>query len=218
MLYNLLDQFRLKTLLLTIILVLISTVFLVNHTIVNNDLLIQSMGDQIPIEQINSLLEAKSHYEWVNYLLLVGFAFLKYLIIAGIIDAGLLLSSIDVKFSKILKLVIIAEFVFFIPIIIKILWFSFIVQSYDLKDLSFFSPLSVLNFFAVNSIGQAWVYPLSLINIFELTYIGVLAFGIKQLISTSFDNALKIIVSSYLPALFVWVLFIAFLTIMANPA
>jgi hypothetical protein len=171
----------------------------------------------MPAEDINALLEKISNYAWISYVILVLFAIVKYLVVAGIIQIGLLINSIEVTFSKILKVVIIAEFVFLIPVIIKIIWFSFFIHSYNLKDISFFSPLSALNLFSIGTIKQMWVYPLSLINLFELAYIYILAFGIKKVINQSFDNSLKIIAGSYLPGLSLWVIFTLFLTVMTNP-
>jgi hypothetical protein len=217
MLYNWLNHLALKNLLVLVLTLFVAFIYLTNHTIINNNLLSQSFGDQIPVEKINLLLEKRTTYEWAGYLLIVIIAVIKYLVIAGIIQGGMLIYSIEVRFSKILKIVIIAEFIFLIPILIKILWFTFVVPTYDLKELSFFTPLSMLNLFTAGSISSLWVYPLSLINVFDICYIFMLAYGVKKIVNISYDNSLKIIVGSYVPGLFLWVVFVLFVNVMTSP-
>jgi ABC-type transport system involved in cytochrome bd biosynthesis fused ATPase/permease subunit len=79
-------------------------------------------------------------------------------------------------------------------------------------------PLSLLNIFDYTTLNKILIYPFQLLNVFEIIYWIALAYGISKLINNNFDKAFKIVLSSYIPALIVWVVFVMFLTITLNPA
>ena len=67
------------------------------------------------------------------------------------------------------------------------LWFSFNI-SYQLVDLQIFSPISVLNLLEFDYNEKIWIYPLQLLNVFELTYWIALAYGISKLAAAAYES------------------------------
>ena len=126
---------------------------------------------------------------------------------------ALYLSNVKILFSELFRMVILAEFVFLLQALIKLLWFIFIQTDYTIKDLQYFYALSAINLFEYNQIEPYWLYPLKLINVFELTYWVILAYGLSKIIKQDISESMKIILSSYVPALLVWTVFKVFMSI-----
>lgn len=196
----------------------IGLIYLTQNYLLTSKIYYQSLHEQLSINQIDRILETQTKYEFLGYSFMLLINLIKYLIITLIVQAGIFLWGYKINFSQILKVVIIAEFVFIIPIILKFIWFYFFKQDYNLNEFQVFYPLSILNLIQVQSIPKLWIYPLQLLNVFELIYWFLLAFGISKCIQKDFDQSLRIIISSYLPALFLWVIFVMFLTVTLNPA
>ncbi|WP_299821015.1 hypothetical protein [uncultured Pontibacter sp.] len=192
-------------------------ILLTKFCLITDELYYQSLDEKFSIDQITQLLNVQSKYEFASYILLVTFNLLKYGCITLILYIGIIIFGLKVKFNNVLKVVILAEFIFLIPLVLKFFWFYFFQSNYTLEDLQFFYPFSLLNIFDTGTISQIWVYPLQLLNIFEVIYWFFLAFGIKQLINSDFDKSLRLVLSSYLPAMLLWVVFIMFLTVTLNP-
>ena len=131
--------------------------------------------------------------------------------------AGALFFDLKLKFGQAFKVAILADVVFIVPMLIKIFWFMVIQQDYTLQDLQMFSPLSILNLLDTKNIDVLWLYPLQLLNVFELVYILLLGFWVYQFSAKSFDKGLNMVLSSYLPALFVWIVLLMFVTLNLNP-
>jgi hypothetical protein len=111
------------------------------------------------------------------------------------------------------QIVLIAEFLFILPSLIKLIWFLFFETDYDLADLQTFYPLSLLNLIDTESIPQWSLYPIQLLNVFEVVYWCILAYGIALVAKERWPKMLGLVASSYGVGLFVWVVFITFITI-----
>lgn len=192
--------------------------FLIQHFVLIKNVYYQDLGSQMSLEQIDRLLDAQNKYQYLGYIIIVLFNLVKYSLIALVIQMGVYLWGGAARFGQIFKVVVISEFVFIIPLIIKLIFFYFFKINYSLQDVQSFYPLSFLNFFPGHSVSNLWLYPLQLLNVFEVVYWFVLAYGISKLLGRNVDRSLKIVVSSYIPALVIWVVFLMFLTVAFNPA
>jgi hypothetical protein len=88
-----------------------------------------------------------------------------------------------------------------------------------LEDLQF-QPLSTMELLNAKSIDPLFVYPLSLINVFELGYFLVLAWLLVNVINEAneerpvgFGKSLKLVTASYGSGLLLWVVFVMFITL-----
>jgi hypothetical protein len=122
----------------------------------------------------------------------------------------------EITLGKIFKVVVVSEIVFVVASIIKLLWFIFFAGNYTLDDMSFFYPLSLLNFFSRSEVASYWVYPMQTVNIFQLVYILLLAMGLSRISSIKREKADRVVIATYVPAIAVWAALIMFLTLDAQ--
>lgn len=149
------------------------------------------------------------------YLSNILYGIFKLILIALIINMGLYLSNVNVAFGKTFLITVLCEFIFLVPAIIKIFWFKHYYPNGTLTDWHRVYILSALSL--VDKVPVDWYYPLQTLNVFEVIYWFLLAFGIKKISKLNFDQSLRIVVLSYLPALFVWIAFISFCTVILSP-
>ncbi len=141
--------------------------------------------------------------------------FLKYNLISLLIYTTFYLNETKASYSSIFKIVCLAEMIFLVPAAVKVIWF-FIYPPTGLDQWTGFYPLSLHSVLSTASIPIAAVYPLQLLNMFELLYILTLAYFLQKLFRRTYDHTLRLVLISYLPGLFVWTLFATYYTIMLN--
>jgi hypothetical protein len=176
-------------------------------------LILDYLQFKIAKDKIAEFVSNMTKWGWLNYLFIPLIYAIKLSIIAGVIYLGLFFMNLSIDFSKVFGVAIIAEFIFLIPLIAKLLWFVFIQTEYSLLDLQHFHPFSAINFFNYNTIEKYWIYPLSKINIFEFLYWFALAYGTSKVIKKDLTEGMKVVLSSYVPASIVWMVFILFISI-----
>jgi hypothetical protein len=107
-----------------------------------------------------------------------------------------------------------AEFIFLIPVIIKLFWFLFIKTNYSLSDFQYFSPLSALNMFQPNELEPWLLYPLQVLNVFEIFYWIILAYLLsKEIPELDLNQAFTVVMSGYGTGLVIWVALVMFFTL-----
>jgi hypothetical protein len=201
----------LKWLVLSIASIVIAEIFKI--AIHFDDLLYNSLSEQLTSQQIEEFLGLQKKWQWVGYVFIPVFLLIKTSIIATILYIGLFFSNRDLKFSNLWNIVLKAEFIFLLVPIFKIIWFYFIQTHYTLEDIQYFYPLSALNIVGYKGLETWFIYPFQTLNLFELTYIIYLGYQVGQLTNTNTDNGLKVVAYSYLPALLLWVVTIMFFTL-----
>ena len=123
------------------------------------------------------------------------------------------LNNIKTDFKEVLNIILKVEFVFLSIPIIKLIWFYFFQTNYTLEDIQYFYPLSALNIIGYKGLESWLIYPLQTLNVFELAYIIILSYQIGTVTKTNADTGLKIVGSSYIPALLLWVTIVMFFTL-----
>lgn len=177
-------------------------------------LLYNSLAEKLTNEQIQSFFSLQKKWQWLGYVFFPLFILLKTTVIASIVYIGVFFfSKNETAFKRIWDCMLQAEFIFLLVPIIKTIWFYFFQANYTLEDIQYFYPLSALNITGHKGLEPWLVYPLQTVNLFELAYIIYLSYQIGQLTKTNIDNGLKIVGSSYVPALLLWVTVIMFFTI-----
>lgn len=171
-------------------------------------------------DQINKYLDFQKKWEWVSYSLLILFLIIKTTIIASVLYIGTFFySKAKVTFKQLFNTVVKAEFVFLSVGVLKIVWFYFFQTNYTLEDLQYFYPLSALNIVGYKGLESWFIYPLQVLNLFELAYWLLLAYFIGKLAFTEKDKGkpmdlgFKIVASSYGSALPLWVVVVMFFTL-----
>lgn len=176
-----------------------------------NRLIYKDLSEQLTLQQIEAYFETKNRWAWLGYLVMPVLLFLKITFIAWVLAIGGFFNDTDLSHKKYFRIVLITEFVFLLPTIIKVGWFYFIDADFSFTQVQGFVPLSLYTVLNTTEIPQWAVYPLQLINVFEIVYWLLLAFLINK--ATKSGVGLRIVLTGYAPALFIWMILIMFLTL-----
>lgn len=191
-------------------LIWLSKTFLINEVVFYN-----AFSTQLTYDRALKLFEEMNRLSWISYALTPILLLIKFAIITFVIYTGGFFYNVQNKItlSSIFKVVVASEIVFILAGFMKLLWFLLFAGNYNFSDIGFFYPLSLINFFSISDLNKIWIYPFQTINLFHLFYILIISSGLNIICSIEKSSADKIVLSSYIPALFFWVALIIFLTI-----
>lgn len=203
-----------------IVLLSITIGILTNSFLKIDEILIESLSFNLTSSQINEYLELKKKWEWITYCIIPITLLIKTTFVASVLYVGVFFySKVKINFYQLWQLVIKAEVIFLFVGIVNIIWFSFYQINYNIEDIQYFYPLSALNIVGYQGLEPWFIYPLQVLNLFELAYWLVLAYFIGKLAFTEKDKGkpmdlgLKIVASSYGSALLLWVVVVMFFTL-----
>lgn len=161
-------------------------------------------------DDIDDLEEAEEQY-WFDHLFDFGIisllSVIQFVITTAFIYVGLTLyeKTDQFKFNEVFKVCILAEFVFFLPVIIKMIWFSFIETDFDFTTIKNFHPLSLLSLVGHDNVQDWQKYPLSALNLFEVLFVWLCVLGVRNLSNLDFNTVAKPVIGAYVILLFTWV-------------
>ncbi|WP_319482390.1 hypothetical protein [uncultured Draconibacterium sp.] len=196
--------------------------FSFNYLFVSDILYYQTYGEQLALSRIDKMLEFSKKWEWLGYISMPIILFIRVAFVSLCLYIGIFFVEIDLKLSKLFKIALLSEFVYFLSGFAKLIVFIFFKEISTLNDLQF-TPFSLLNIFDKDVIDPLFVPPLGMLNIFTVAYFLVLAWLLKDLIneekedpSQKYGGALKLVVTSYGSGLLLWVVLGMFLTLNLN--
>ncbi len=131
----------------------------------------------------------------------------KFSLTAFAIWVGCFLWGYRVHYNKCWQIVMIAEVIFFIPELLKILWFLFVDNTPTYWDVQSFYPLSYMNFFDHELVAKKYWYPNMAVNVFEILYWVALTYGIDFVARKKKKIANYIVFTSYVPLFILWLWF-----------
>jgi hypothetical protein len=193
-----------------LLLIWLSRTLLINEVVFYN-----AYSEQLTYDRALKLFEDMNRVSWIGYALTPIILLIKFTIISFVVYIGVVFCNIQnkISLSSIFKIVIASEIVFVSAGFIKFIWFYLFAGNYDFKDLSFFYPISLINFFNKGEVSKLWIYPLQTVNLFHLLYIISISYGLSKVCSIEKPDSDKVVLLSYVPALFLWIVLIMFLTI-----
>ncbi|AOR27662.1 hypothetical protein FORMB_06090 [Formosa sp. Hel1_33_131] len=187
--------------------------FISKELLNTEELVINSLAEQLTTKQIEKALNFQQKWEWIAYLLLPLLLIIKISIIALILDVGCFFFDKEIKYKKLFNIVTKADFVFLGVMILKTIWFYVFQQDYTLENLQYFYPLSALNIVGYEGLQTWFIYPFQVINLFEFAYWFILASLISKELKTTTSKGFSIVASSYGVALLIWVVGVMFFTL-----
>lgn len=131
----------------------------------------------------------------------------KFMVISFVIWVGCFMYGYRVSYIQCWGIVMGAEFIFFIPEILKIMWFLTIETDPTYYDIGAFYPLSLMHFFDYHSIDPRWAYPLRALNAFEPVYWYALVSGVHHYARKDKKIVWFIVISSYVLIFLLWLIF-----------
>ena len=200
---------------LTIIFFYLILTFVDKTFIVSESKIFDYLANKYPSSVVQNYMESQKKWWWVSYAVTPVLIGIKVLLVAFCLNFVKIISEKleDVKFRDILTVVLIAEFVFIIAGFYKFFNFYLVDTDYTLETLQTYYPLSLINYKEAISTEKWLAYPLQLLNVFEIMYWGVLAWGIWQLADKkiSYQRSLGYVALTYGVGLLFWVGVVCFL-------
>lgn len=195
------------------LLISLGIVVATNQLLITDDLYYDSLSNQMSFERITEFINTTKRFEWIIYIIIPIYLSFKFFVVASCLSVGTLLFGYQIEFKKLYQIALFADIIFIIPPVIKIICFTLIFADYTLSDIQFFFPLSALSLFNPEDVERWLIYPLQILNLFEVLYCAALAFGLKVVLKQSFSRMLGLVLSSYGLFLLLWIVFITFITI-----
>lgn len=203
---------RKRELLLSNLAINIVAVFAINYLFVSETIFYQSLGEKLAIDRIATIIEQSQKWQWLGYVFIPIVVLIRVSYSTICLYTGLFLADLKVRFRELFKIALLADFVFVLAGLVKLVTLIFFKEVNTLDDLQF-QPLSLMQLFAKDSVDALLVYPLSLISVFELLYWLALAWLLTGIVEQPMSSSLKTVASSYGTGLLLWVLFVMFLTV-----
>lgn len=198
---------------LTYIVVALTLGYATELLLVSEDIVIDHYQNQVSNDILYKILDFRQKWNWVGYALLPLISIIKFSLISLCIYAGVYLLEYPIRLSRIFRVIVIAEFIFLVPVTIKLVWFGFIQTDYSLTDLQYFMPLSMLQIFDPLHLQSWLIYPFSILSIFELAYWVVLSLLLGRELNQHFDNMFRLVSSTYGVGLFLWLVVVIFVSV-----
>jgi hypothetical protein len=184
--------------------------YITNEVIFNDLFYYNILSNKFSLKNIEEVIQFKDKYERVSFILLPLIIIIKYTFVSIIIFIGIKLFEVKINLRECFKIVLLAELIPLISSITKTLYF-YIYPPTNLEALQNFNPLGLISLLNHDNIPKYLIYPLQQLNLFEVSYWFLLAYGIKSLGNVNFKKALKITSLSYGVGLLIWCIFIVFL-------
>ncbi|WP_318308363.1 hypothetical protein [Flagellimonas crocea] len=191
----------------------LSLTYISNIILYDKEFLINLVG-----RDFENFLKVRKQIDTFGYFLIPVFFLCKILLISFILDFGCYLYGKEIDYKALFGIVVKAEYILLLPVLFKTIWFSYFQKNYDLKDLQLFYPLSLSNLVEYKDLGIWWIYPLQIINVFEVFYWIILAYNLDKTLKTpeNKNTGIKIVASSYGVGLLIWVISVMFFTLNLN--
>lgn len=185
--------------------------FIVDYFIVTDLVYYEYYSDKFSESRVYELLDFRKEWLWITYPIKLLVQLIALNIPAMLLYLGLYLGKYKISYKKVFGIVLISEFIFFIPLLIKIIWFSY--HPVSMEAVRLFAPLSLFSLFDAESL-QGWLfYPFKVLNVFEVVYWILLALLLAKYLKSSIDAMLKIVLGYYVSFLFCWVVFVMFISL-----
>jgi hypothetical protein len=182
-----------------------------NNKIIFNDLFYYLiLSDKFSIKNIEEVIVYKNKYEWLTYILSPSIILIKYILVTILVFIGIKLFELNITFENCFRIVLLGELIPILSSITKTLYF-YIYPPSIIELVQNFNPLGLISLLKHDTIPKYLIYLLQQLNLFEVGYWLLLAYGIKSLGNVNFKKALKITSLSYGVGLLIWCIFIVFL-------
>ena len=198
---------------LLLCLVNIFALYINNEILLTDEVYYQTYGERIAMEKIDQYINVLHSYQWVGYVMAPLMLLIKIGLISICINIGTLFADYMIGFKKIFKIVLVAESIFVLTNLMRILWLTYFMDVHTMIDIQYFYPLSILSLFDPMTLQSWFIYPMATLNLSELLYFLTLAYGLQIALKTVYDKALTLVLSSYGTGLLIWMFFIVFLSI-----
>ncbi len=186
--------------------------FAMRELVLTLDVYYNAFSEQITWERFEANFKKQREWAWLGYVLVPLIFSIKFTLIASCLYTGAFLKNLGLTFRQLFGLVVVSELLFLLPTTLKVLWFVFVADNYTLENVVYFSPWALSGWVPITKeTDRLVVYLLQVINLFEILYIFLLAFGLQTLTNKSYSSSLILTLKSYGLGLVLWITFVSFL-------
>ncbi len=189
-----------RQLFLLICLATLAVLFVKKSMIENETAAFEFLADQPE----GSVLFLRSALQYVSIPLIYAW---KFTALGFVIWVGCFLFGYRVTYSECWKIVMVGEFIFLAPELIKIFWFFFVEKDPNFYSIRAFYPLSVMNFMDYRTLPAEYSYPSKALSVWEPIYWYLLVVGITHYTRKGTRPAWIIVLAFYVPIFLLWLLF-----------
>ncbi len=184
------------------------------YYIVDSDVFFNTYSEQLTYSRAIEIFELTQRYTWISILVIPLLLLVKVFLVGVTLYIGFIFIGrmYSVTFSRLFKVVIIAELAFIACNLIKFFMIYLFKDYGNLFEINYYYPLSLATLFKYREIDPVWVYPFQTANLFQVFYMLLLSFGLRECCDLSGKEADKLVLSTYLPGLIIWILLIMFIT------
>lgn len=164
----------------------------------------------------NVLLDALEDMRyWNRFSVLFTFLILtvKCFLMALVLYGGLFFANLHqgIRLGSLFKVTAFAEVALVLAGVVKV-WVG-AVSEFTYSEFAVFYPLSLLSALGTDAVDPIFYYPLQISNLFELLYCLLLIVFLRQELSFSTSQSIKVGLGSYAVSLLFWMVLILFLTL-----
>lgn len=178
-----------------------------------NGVMVRSLSEQLTAEQIEKVLSFKDQWQWISYVSVPLLLLIKISVTAVLIDVGCVFYNEKLPYKQLFRIVLLGEFIFLAVPIFKLCWFLFFQPNFSLEDIQYFYPLSALNIIGYKGVAVWFIYPLQLLNLFEVVYWFLISVQLNKAIGSTTGKGVNIVASGYGVGLLLWVVCVMFFTL-----
>lgn len=194
--------------------------FVINEFYISENLLYEHLSENFSEASVTHKVEKYQKFTPVKIIAPIVFYALRFFIIAIFVAVVLFLINIKHPFTGIVKAVILAEYLYIIKQLIKLIWFGIYRTDYTFKDFYDFNWDSVSGWADISNLPLYFRVPINSINLFTLLYLFVLAFFLKKELgkknTISYIKSLNISLKAYGSGLILWIVIVLFVLVGLN--
>lgn len=183
--------------------------FVQQEYILTEEVYYNSLGEQLAVERIDAFLQMQHKWEWLKYAAIPVVVFLQALLVSVCLGAGAILMEYAISFKALFSMVVKALAVFAVgKVLFTILALFTEIRTMD--DLLKADKFSLLGWIGKEGIPEWLLYPLSVVNFFEVLFWLLLACGIGFLLKKRWTEMLGFVAATYGVGLLILVLLLTF--------
>lgn len=185
---------------------LILAILYLTVRVITNDIILKSIPGYEELETEGTFtymyIFNTLNYVWTPFSLLWKFTLTTFMIWTGAFTFGY-----KVPFKSLWQYVMVAELLFIIPEVIRMIVFINPSPNTSYLDIKYYYPLSLAQLFDLGELAEKYHYPLQALNIFELLYLIALILGFHTISYRSIKESTIVIMTSYFLLFLLWLLF-----------
>ena len=165
---------------------------------------ISSIGNEEASAMLSVMWSVKI---FLGYASIPLYYLLKFFVVGLILWLGAFGFGYRIPFSFLFKLAMGAQVVFFIPEILKVLYFGIFSPQYGLDEFNSFQLLSFLVFIDVEESSPLLINFFEWLSLAQVLFIYLLSVGIRLKYHRTLKEAFRVVATSYIPASLFWIFF-----------